>query len=167
MLLDYLFMHFNSPSADAALAVGCNFGVPADGFRALGGFSRRYYQVAGAEDRDFACRWRQQGRRIVFAPDVIVYHAHRLTLASFIRQHFNYGRGAWRLHSDSTQGPQVHFPLEDCSFYLSLLERPFVVSKGLSALRLFLVLAISQAAHALGYLCESMAGVRRKGQGGE
>ena len=162
VLLDYLLVHFNSCSDDAALAVGCNFGVPADGFRALGGFSARYFQVAGAEDRDFSWRWREQGRRIVFAPDVVVHHAHRHTFASFLRQHFNYGRGAWLFHHPRGQGAQNHPGLEDHRFYISLFLRPWVICKGFSAARLFVLLVVSQIAHTAGYLLGLVAGVRRR-----
>jgi glycosyltransferase involved in cell wall biosynthesis len=161
-LLDYLLSYFNSRADDAALAVGSNFGVPAEGFRALGGFSRRYFQVAGAEDRDFAWRWREQGRRIVYAPDVVVHHAHGLTFASFLRQHFNYGRGAWLFHGPQGQGVQNHPRLEDHSFYISLLLRPCVVCKGFSAARLFVLLLVSQAAHTVGYLSGLVATVKRR-----
>jgi glycosyltransferase involved in cell wall biosynthesis len=159
---NYLLSHFNSGADEAALAVGNNFGVSAEGFRALGGFSGRYFQVAGGEDFDFAWRWREQGRRIVYAPDVVVHHAHGLTFASFLRQHFNYGRGAWLFHHPQVQEVQNHPGLEDLGFYVSLLLRPWVVCKGFSAARLFVLLLVSQAAHTVGYLSGLAAAVRRR-----
>jgi hypothetical protein len=35
---------------------------------------------------------------MTYAPEVIVSHAHVLTLRTFWQQHFNYGRGVFRYH---------------------------------------------------------------------
>src|SRR5258708_39278747 len=57
-VIEHLLSHFNSCRENAVLAVGNNFGVRAEDFRALDGFSASYYRVAGAAERDFAWRWR-------------------------------------------------------------------------------------------------------------
>ena len=35
---------------------------------------------------------------MTYAQEVIVYHEHDLTLRTFLRQHFSYGRGAFWFH---------------------------------------------------------------------
>ena len=67
--------------------------MPADGFREVGGFDPVHFYFA-SEDRDFCDRWRQRGKRMAYTPEAKVYHAHALTLRTFCRQYFTYGRGA-------------------------------------------------------------------------
>ena len=50
-----------------------------------------------------------------------MFHHHRLNLRGFLRQHFHYGRGAWRYYT--TDALSVHF--ESPRLYLSLLLAPF------------------------------------------
>jgi GT2 family glycosyltransferase len=53
---------------------GNNITVPRTGYLELGGFDERFGR-AFAEDREFCVRWRAQGRKLVYAPEVILYHA--------------------------------------------------------------------------------------------
>ncbi len=41
---------------------------------------------------------------MIYAPAALVAHANELTLASFVRQHFGYGKGAWRYHRARVEG---------------------------------------------------------------
>jgi glycosyltransferase involved in cell wall biosynthesis len=148
-LMDYLFSRFNASREQATLAVGNNFGVPAAGFRELGGFSRTYYRTA-AEDRDFCARWLRSGRQILFAPEIVVDHAHTLTFRSFLRQHFHYGRGAYLYHR-LNDNERAKGRLESVEFYLSLLLWPWSAGRSHSV-RLSLLLLIAQAAHTGGYV---------------
>lgn len=77
---------------------GLNFAVPREGYLLIGGCDASFGRLA-AEDRDFADRWRQSGRQQVREPRAIVIHEHRIDLKGFVRQYFNYGKGAWRYHS--------------------------------------------------------------------
>ncbi len=74
-----------------------NLLVPADGFRALGGFDAAYRT---AEDRDFCARWLESGRGMLYEPGAVVEHARRMDLPAFVELHFRYGRGAYRFHRD-------------------------------------------------------------------
>ena len=73
-----------------------NLAVPADTFRALGGFEPTL-PFAGGEDWELCLRWLAKGYRICYAPEVVVYHAHLLNLHKFWLQHFHYGRGRFRM----------------------------------------------------------------------
>ena len=77
---------------------GLNFALERDRYRTIGGFDREFGRLA-AEDRDFVDRWRMAGGRLMACPQAIVRHEHRSSLSGFVRQVFNYGRGAWRYHS--------------------------------------------------------------------
>ncbi len=58
---------------------------------ALGGF---HPDLWGNEDVELAFRLAQQGGRIVFAPEAVVYHEHPATLARYLRTKVS--RGYWR-----------------------------------------------------------------------
>jgi glycosyltransferase involved in cell wall biosynthesis len=148
-LIDYLVTRCNADPEAASLAIGNNFGVPAKGFAELGGFSQRYFRAA-AEDRDFCGRWLAQGGRILYAPEVLVLHAHALTLRSFVRQHMHYGRGAWLLH---TSGADKRQP---AGFYLSMFLEP-------GSPRALALLALSQAAQTAGYASGWLRGLLGRG----
>lgn len=72
-----------------------NFSVPRQEFLDLDGFDERFRT---AEDRDFCDRWLFSGAAMIFAPECLVHHAHEMGLIGFCRQHFAYGRGAFRFH---------------------------------------------------------------------
>jgi len=75
-----------------------NIALAADLFRAVGGFTTAI-PSATAEDKELCDRWSTSGLALAHVPTMVVHHAHDLTLAGFLRQHFNYGRGilAYRL----------------------------------------------------------------------
>jgi GT2 family glycosyltransferase len=73
-----------------------NLAVPADTFRALGGFNPTL-PFAGGEDWELCSRWLAEGHRICYAPEAVVYHAHHMNLRTFWLQHFHYGRGRFRV----------------------------------------------------------------------
>jgi len=89
---------FNRAAHFPAFFPGLNFAVPRDRYLACGGCDESFGLLA-AEDRDFADRWNQSGGRQVRAAEAAVIHAHRTDFSGFMRQYFNYGKGAWRYHS--------------------------------------------------------------------
>jgi glycosyltransferase involved in cell wall biosynthesis len=88
---------FNPPGGTARFLPGLNVAFARDRYLALGGCDPRFGRL-GAEDRDLADRWRLAGGCLVSCPDAVVRHEHRGTLVGFVRQHVNYGRGAWHYH---------------------------------------------------------------------
>ena len=95
-----------------------------DDFLELGGFDTGFSRAA-AEDRDFGLRWADAGGELLYAPDAVVAHAHDLSLASFWRQHRNYGHGARRLHLALDERADARPKLEGARFYLGMLTSPF------------------------------------------
>ena len=143
-VMDYLLRRYNENPDNAALAIGNNFGVPTRGFQALGGFSLRYFRAA-AEDRDLCARWRADGRRMVYATEIVVHHAHELTFASFFRQHMHYGKGAWLLHSSESVRHSGARGIEGFEFYRSMFRSS-------AGVRGFALLLVSQLAQTVGYV---------------
>lgn len=89
---------FNATPGAPVFFPGLNFAVPRDAYLSIGGCDEAFGRLA-AEDRDFSDRWIHSGRQQVQVADAIVIHEHRKDLMGFIRQYFNYGKGAWRYHS--------------------------------------------------------------------
>jgi GT2 family glycosyltransferase len=128
--------------------------MPADRFRAIGGFNTGFPRAAG-EDRDFCDRWCRRGYGMTYASEVLVYHAHPLTLRGFWRQNFNYGLGASIFHA--MRANQHHHPTrEPLSFYLNLLRYPFAQNPSQRSLLLVALFGLSQCAITAGFLWERM-----------
>lgn len=159
-IIDYLLARYNAMPDRARLAVGGCLGVPREAFFRVGGFGRDF-TLRAAEDRDFSDRWSDGGGQIVYAPEVVVYHAHPLTFRSFVRQHVHYGRGALVYYRVRALGKRGSSRTEPPSFYLGLFLSAWQVERGWKAWRLAMLLGISQAAHVAGFLLESTAERRR------
>jgi GT2 family glycosyltransferase len=124
-----------------------NIGMAAARFRDLGGFDESFRT---AEDREFCHRWVMSGRPMATASSAVVEHRHRLTLKSFWRQHFGYGRGAYRYYRKRAHdGFATMRP--DLAMYGRTFRRPFEVLPAAQALRVALLLVVWQLANAAGY----------------
>src|SRR5438128_7973645 len=124
LLVDYMYTYHNSHPNHAKFFVSNNLAVPAERFRAIGGFDTSFSLAAG-EDREFCDRWLHYGYEMTYAPEVLVYHAHALSLRSFLRQQLRYGRGAYSFHRTRARRKQKGIRVEIPSFYLNLLQYPF------------------------------------------
>jgi GT2 family glycosyltransferase len=152
MIQDVVYDFYNGQPASAKFFASNNMAGPADLFRSLGGFDGGF-RIA-AEDRDFCERWRLAGRRMVYIPDAVVSHCHRLTLAGFLRQHFRYGRGAARFHRKRTRRRSSRLR-DHVAMYLNWykwLPRPWREASGSRAARLQLLLLLWQAANIAGFV---------------
>lgn len=149
-IVDLVYEHSNANGSGARFFASNNLAVPADAYAALGGFDEGF---AAAEDRDFCARWLESGRHLVYAPDAVVVHAPHLTLARFWRQHFAYGRGAYRYHRARPR-PLVRSVAAEMSFHRRLprLVGPTLRRAGVRrAAELTALLAAWQAANAAGF----------------
>lgn len=155
-LVSYLYEYARGFSGDepwTGFFASNNLLVPAREFHRIGGFDDGFPLAAG-EDRDFCARWSEAGLPSFYAADARVFHHHRLTLSSFWRQHWNYGRGAFHFHRARARRGAAPMSPEPLGFYLDLLRYPFrsdgPVRGGLHAA----LLCVSQCANALGYFYE-------------
>jgi GT2 family glycosyltransferase len=144
LLIDYLLFSANAvPTAGSYLN---NIALPREEFVAMGGFDIAFSM--SAEDRDLCDRWVRSGKQIVFAPEILIGHAHQLNWRSYWKQHRNYGRGAFQHLRKGIRGPQ---PL---GYYVRLLIFPFTREACGSAIRSSFLLGIAQVATAVGLLQE-------------
>jgi len=148
---DIVYEFYNSDPSNARFFASNNMAAPAEMLRTLGGFDCKFRPAA--EDRDLCERWRLSGGRMIYVPDAVVEHSHRLTFAAFIRQHFGYGRGAARFHRKRIRTESSALR-EHTSLYRqwrNWLFRPWRESKGLRALQLQFLLVTWHAANAAGF----------------
>ncbi len=115
--------------------------------RAAGGFDERF-PVAGGEERALNRALLGRGAVGAFLPDLVVSHCHRMTVAGFFRQQFNYGRGAFILRRLSGRGSALPVRAHAALCY-SWLGKNLLRGAGHCAL------------HALGQ-CVSLAGYLRQ-----
>jgi GT2 family glycosyltransferase len=152
-IADVTYAHFNANGDQARFLSANNLAVRADQFRAVGGFDPAFVT---SEDRDFCDRWLHRGLLITYAPEAVVHHAHRLTLRTFLRQHFDYGRGTLHFHR-ARAGRGQERVRADRIYYLALLRYPFSRALGWRAWCIAGLLIAAHAAKAAGVLREKMA----------
>jgi glycosyltransferase involved in cell wall biosynthesis len=153
-LVDFLLEYFIAQGAP--FFASNNIAVEKRTFEHVGGFDLRF-PLAGGEDREFCARYHHAGCPLVFAEDAVVAHYHALTVRRFLRQHYNYGRGAYcyrRVHA-ARSGPEVGF--ERWRFYLDLVRYP-LSAKGIDRRgRVTLLMFATQVANATGFFAEKLA----------
>ena len=154
LLIDYLYQYYNPYPDDAHFFTTNNLAMPSDLFRSVYGFDTAFPLAAG-EDRDFCDRWLHFGKRVIYAPEVVVYHVHVLNFRTFWRKHLTYGRGAYRYHQVRAQRGFGPFR-PDPKFYIRLILNPFIQKQRKRALRVTVLLMISQVANGLGFLWEGL-----------
>jgi GT2 family glycosyltransferase len=158
LLIEYLYTYYNADPTRAGFLTSNNLALPAERFRAVGGFDATLRRAS--EDRELCDRWLSHGYGMVYAPEALVYHAHALTLRTFWRQHFNYGRGAFYFHWARARRGQTRVRVEPLTFYLSLLRYPSLQVQNRQALLLAALLMVAQVANAAGFFWE--LGLNRK-----
>jgi glycosyltransferase involved in cell wall biosynthesis len=112
----------------------------------------RSWRIAGGEDRDLCARWSQGGFRLAYESLATVLHYHRLNLRGFLRQHFHYGRGAWRYYTNKASFPRFESP----RLYSSLLLTPFREQPIGRALAVCGLVLLAQSATGVGLLVQAV-----------
>ena len=153
LILDVVYGHFNGTSPGQAQFLACNnLALAADRFRAIGGFDSNF---TTSEDRELCDRWLRNGHRITYAPEAIVFHAHPLTLRRFCRQHFGYGRGAWRFHRLRKQHGHGRFR-PDWKFYRQLATVPFAQERRYRKPVIAALMVVTQVANCVGFFYQAI-----------
>jgi GT2 family glycosyltransferase len=153
LVIDYLYAHWNADPRRATFFASNNIALPGGCFHAVEGFDAGWTRAAG-EDRELCDRLIARGYRLIYAPDALVYHAHPLTFRTFLRQHFNYGRGAFRFRQIRARRNHGSIRVEPLAFYVRIPAYPFGRTQGRKAVLLAAVLAVAQIANAAGYFWE-------------
>jgi hypothetical protein len=151
--VDFLCRCGSDAPGGASFLTTSNLAAPRDRFLDMGGFDIRF-QAAAAEDRDLVRCWRSAGIAVRYVPRALVHHCHHLTLWTYCRQHFAYGRGAYQLHGRGGLGSLLP---NSVSFYWKLVTEPLVTRPVGHALLLAALQVVSQAATGAGFLTEAIS----------
>lgn len=161
ILIDYLYEYYHPAHLDRFFASN-NLAVAKSHFDAIGGFDTRFPR-AGAEDRDLCRRWVDAGFTTIVLPEAKVLHKHLMGPKEYLRQHFNYGRGAYHYHQRKASDrccPSVR--MEPTNFYFDLISYPFKRRGQFNSALLASLLFASQAANAFGFFFEGLRPTRSR-----
>ncbi len=153
LLVDYLYEHYNPTKKLGAFFLANNFAVPRERFQEMGGFDPT---LRFGEDRDFCHRWALRGYPFIFAPEAIVYHAHSLTLSSFLQLHFSYGKGTFQFRKRCANKGKRSVQLSPPSWYMNLVFSGIRKKKGSRGLFLTLLLIATLGAYTAGFFGEAI-----------
>lgn len=147
---------FNPPGQEPSFLPGLNFALNRKRYLSLGGCDPGYGLLA-AEDRDFVDRWQRAGGKLALCSDAAVRHEHRASLRGFVRQYFNYGRGAWHFHRQR-QSQRVGRLRRDARLHLMLPKRLIQPMRNVAPrwrLQVLLLLGVWQVANLAGFLWQA------------
>ena len=82
IIIDLVHAYYNADPQQARFSASNNLALPRELFRSLGGFDETFRT---SEDRDLIDRWLNRGHRLIYAPEVLVYHAPLLTWRGYCR----------------------------------------------------------------------------------
>jgi glycosyltransferase involved in cell wall biosynthesis len=153
LLVDYLYVYYNGKPQQARFFTSNNFGLSKQRFSEIGCFDTTFPLAAG-EDRELCDRWLHHNYQMVYVPQALVYHSHHLTLKSFWRQHFNYGRGAFHFRQVRSRRDAEPIKVEPLSFYTDLLSYPFARSSQHPPILIATLFLVSQIANFGGFFWE-------------
>jgi GT2 family glycosyltransferase len=131
-----------------------NLAMQARLFRAAGGF--RSELTLGYEDREFCDRWLGFGYRLTYVPEAVVRHCRAMTLGSFCRQHWTYGRMASHYYLAESNGAATRVRRYLPQFYRDIARRALREHGGWSQTPVLALLAASQMIAAAGFLMERL-----------
>jgi GT2 family glycosyltransferase len=157
LVVDAVYAHYRTGEVGSFFTSN-NLAIRATAFRDVGGFDAGFPFAAG-EDRDFGDRCAAHGLELQHAPGAVVRHFHDLTLWSFLRQHFTYGRGAAHFRR-ARRRRGLGVVTVSPGFYVTLLRLPFSRHSARGA-SLAALAAVSQAVYAAGFAREEVAARRR------
>ncbi len=158
-ILDVVYSYYNEPRKSLRFFTSNNFALSRLDFLKLGGFNESFWT---SEDREFCERVLEQGYELIYAPLALIYHAHDLTLDSFWRQQFNYGKGAFRFYQARVKQGLAGLKVEP-KFYQKLITYPFTANFSMPFyLYYWLILFIAKLANLLGYYQEKRNSIPTK-----
>jgi len=149
LIMDIVLGFYNADPDRPRFFTSNNMAVEAALLREVRGFDVTFLT---AEDRDLCDRWRLAGHPLVFVSGAVVRHAHRMSLAGFVRQHTGYGRGAYRFMRTHRQRDAATSTLET-GFYAGLVPTAARLVRGRQRpAALAALLLVWQLANTAGFL---------------
>ncbi len=155
LIVEVVYRHYNAEPNHSRFFATNNMALPRDFFFLIGEFDSNF---TTSEDREFCDRCLHRRYQMIYAPEALVYHAHSLKFHTFCRQHFNYGRGAFRFHLKRSRRESAGV-LPDFKFHLNLrnwLLYPFSRVEVRQSISLAMLLIVWQAVNAAGFFWEGV-----------
>lgn len=125
------YKYYNLDPQNAQFFASNNMAVRKELFIPHGGFDPAFRT---SEDRELCSFYTSRRLILCYEPEAIIYHIHRLSFLKFYKQHFSYGRGAYRFHCKSgkkssikTMGHLKFFITSMKSFLVEHHSRRFTV----------------------------------------
>jgi glycosyltransferase involved in cell wall biosynthesis len=143
LLADYLLEHYSPVETYGGFFPSNNLALSKAVFWEAGGFDP---SLRFGEDRDFCCRCAALGYSFIVAHDAIVHHAHALTLRSFLRLHYCYGGGTFRVRKGCAAKGLPRLRISPPSWYARLVLTGMRKHRSLLGAKLMFLLMASQAA---------------------
>lgn len=154
LIVDIVYAYYNADPHRARFVASNNLAVAKDLYQTVGGFDPSF--PLASEDRDFCDRWLYDGFRLTYAPEVVVHHSRPMSLEKFCRQHFGYGRGAFRFERARSRRGSGGV-VKELGFYRKLpglVSQSFAQHRGRKAVLPGALLAVWQVANAAGFFWE-------------
>lgn len=161
LLVDFLYEYFKQKDSENHFFTSNNIAISRSGFQKLNGFDPSF-PLPAAEDRDLCRRWRKMGGRLRFIPAARISHAHNLNFRGFLRQHFNYGRGAFHFHKLRSIDENSKITPEPLGFYKKLLFYPFRARGKRAGTALFVLFLLTQISTVSGFFYQKLKERRLK-----
>ena len=155
LLIDFLLEHYSPKNHVGGFYPTNNMLVPKSLFLSIHGFNPSLYF---GEDREFCYRWGSNGLRFDFARGARVEHYHALNFLSFIRLHFNYGKGTCHFRQLARKSNYASVGFSMPNFYLQLILSPLRQKRNLKNILLSGLLLLSQVSNIAGVLLSVLGG---------
>ncbi len=135
-----------------------NLAAIAAEFRGVGGFDVSFFT---AEDRELCDRWLHGGGSLVYVPNAKIAHLKQLSFRGFCRQHFLYGKGAFRFHRARRARKSGRFHAKFLIYYVLVFRAAFTPTPS-AVLAKLLLLLIWQVVNTAGFLSEMLPHLRAR-----
>jgi len=149
-IIDYWQAAVNRGQGQDLFLTSNNLAVRRPVFEQVHGFDEKILR-AGAEDRRLVQAIHDNGWRVDFLADLVIYHHHELTLKRFVRQQLHYGRGSFILYQQATPAA-AKLPW---SMLVDLFRHAWKAGSSCTGLKRVSAVALAQLCVAVGFLIEA------------
>ena len=148
ILIDFLYQ-FNKGTKNQFFTSN-NFALYKSDFIDNNGFDINFETSAG-EDREFCVRLNHKDIKLIYNPLLSIKHTHYLTISTFFKLHFKYGKAALTYKQKTSD---YNLTMSKYYFYKGLFSYPFKQKRltKIIQLRVCYLLFLSQVAVLVGFI---------------
>lgn len=157
---EFFFEQLNRSTNDPSFLVTNNFACRRSVLIQLGGFDPEFY--VGGEDRELCARLRREGKKILYAPHIVVQHRHPFTFRSFLAHHVRMGEGSFLLRGRAARHGIVQRQSISPGAFVELFRRVSRKHRPIKALQNLSLLGLAQSFVLLGYMSGALRSLLRK-----